>query len=227
MAVPIYTVKNLDSYWERTAYWLEIHDSALQNRAEYGSGCGERGIQKAVLYTAVKLARKHDLNQNIVSSLCLATGRCFPLRGLAELAVIKEYIRENMTDIPLDTFEVDTIEHGMDHTGDMVTPQLDELLRKYYSDDESVTEVNLARFLQKYLNLHRHELESVSIYNAGKYIGSIMDRAENEYETAYRLLPDYVPPEVPQHVRDKIIKDLLSYMEWEKGETTAIYKYIW
>ena len=23
MAVPIYTVKNLDSYWERTAYWLD------------------------------------------------------------------------------------------------------------------------------------------------------------------------------------------------------------
>ena len=111
--------------------------------------------------------------------------------------------------------------------GNVVTPQLDELLRKYYSDDESVEEVNLVRFLQKYLNIHREELKTVSAYEAGKTVGSIMDRVEYEYETSYRLLPNYVPMIVPQGVRDRIIKDLREFIEWEGSEVTGIYKCVW
>ena len=227
MAVPLYTVKNLDEYWERTAYWLGFHESALQSKAEYGCAISERGVQNVVLSTARKLAKAHRLNIDIVSLLCLATGRCFPDHGHAEMAVIKDDIRKNRADVPLDTFEVDTIEYGLDHQGNMVTPQLDELLRKYFAEDESVAEVNLVRFLQKYLNMNRDELKEISIYEAGKVIDGIMDRAVHEYETSYRLLPDFVPPAIPPHIREQIIRDFRIYTEQDERRIDYIYGYIW
>ena len=71
------------------------------------------------------------------------------------------------------------------------------------------------------------ELKAVSAYEAGKTVGNIMDRAEYEYETSYRPLPNYVPMVVPQGVRDQIIKDLREFIEWEGSEVTGIYKCVW
>ena len=227
MVVRLMNVENIDSYWKRVSQSLSLGDSFLRGKAEYDSVCSELGIQKGVLYAADRQARKHGLNPDIVSVLCQATGYCFPNRGHAEMAVIKEFITENKLNIPLDTFEVDAIEYNLYNMGNVVTPQLDELLRKYYSDDESVEEVNLVRFLQKYLNINREELKAVSAYEAGKTVGNIMDRAEYEYETSYRPLPNYVPIVVTQGVRDQIIKDLREFIEWEGSEVTGIYKCVW
>ena len=150
MAVPKMNVKDIDRYWERLSSNLAFLSGYLQRKAEYGSRVSERGIQGVVLSAAKRIAKERNLNVDLVSSLCHAVALCFPERGFAELAIIREYLRKNNVDIALDTLEIDAIEHTIHTSGAVVTPELDTLLHKYYSDDESVPEVNLVRFLQKY-----------------------------------------------------------------------------
>lgn len=227
MSVHLYEVKDIKKYWEFCAKNLEMTQTIyLRNKAEYGLDCSERGVQMCVLSSAERLARKYKLNENIVFVICTLVGCCFPKRGFAEMAVIKEYVRENITDVSLNTFEIDVIEYILDKIGNVVTPQLDELLHKYYSDDTTVAEVNLVRFLQKYMNMHREELKLISIYEAGHSIGEIMKRAESEYETSYRLLPNYDPPVVPKNIRDQIVKELREFIEYE-GLPGGIYDFVW
>ena len=106
MVVRLMNVENIDSYWKHVSQSLSLGDSFLRGKAEYGSVCSELGIQKGVLYAADRQARKHGLNPDIVSVLCRATGYCFPNRGHAEMAVIKEFITENKLNM-LDAIDAD------------------------------------------------------------------------------------------------------------------------
>ena len=226
MAVPKMNVKDIDRYWERLSNNLAFLSGYLQRKAEYGSRVSERGIQGVVLSAAKRIAKERNLNVDLVSSLCQAVALCFPERGFAELAVIREYLRKNNVDIALDTLEIDAIEHTIHTSGAVVTPELDTLLHKYYSDDESVPEVNLVRFLQKYLNLHRELLRACSFSQSGQTIDAIMKQAEQEYETAYRLLPDPIVLPVPQKIKEEIEERLLTFMEYYDDMHAGIYEAI-
>jgi len=214
MSVPKMDVKDIERYWELLSSGMSTLSRSLQGKAEYGSHASERGVQYIVLSTAERIARERNMHVTLVSVLCQAVALCFPARGFAELAVIKEFIKNNNLEIALDTLETDTIEYAIYTSGPIVTPELDMLLHKYYSDDESVPEVNLVRFLQKYLNLHRESLRERSFADSGQAIDAIMKKAEHEYKTAYRLLPDPVVPSVPQNIREEIEEKILQFIEY-------------
>ena len=166
------------------------------------------------------------MNVNLVSALCKAVALCFPTRGVAELNVIKDFIKKKNLDINLDTFEIDVIEYIIYDSGSIVTPELDIILHKYYSDDESVAEVNLVRFLQKYLNMNRKLLLGCSLSDAGHIVDEIMKSAKVEYETSYRLLPDTTASSVPQNVKDEIEKNIEECIEFLGDINVGIYAVI-
>ena len=95
MSVLKMNVKDIEQYWQRLSKNLSYVFSFLQRKTEYGSCASESGVQRIVLFTAQKIAREHNLNVNIVSSLCQAIALCFPTKGFAELSVIKEFIKRN------------------------------------------------------------------------------------------------------------------------------------
>lgn len=224
MTVIKMNVKDIEQYWERLSENLSYSFYYLQRKAEYGSCVSERGVQYIVLSTAKNIAKEYNMNVNLVSSLCQAVGLCFPTRGFAELAVIKEMIEKNHMDISLETLEIDAIEHVIYQSGATVTPELDLLLHKYYSDDESIPEVNLVRFLQKYLNLHRELLCECSFANSGQVVDEIMKKAEYEYKTSYRLLSDSIAKDVPQNIKEEIEKNMLTFIEFYDDIRSAIYE---
>lgn len=86
--------------------------------------------------------------------------------------------------------------------------------------------VNLVRFLQKYLNMNRKLLVDCSFANSGKVVDEIMKCAKSEYETSYRLLPDTIPSPVPQNIKAEIEKDLLEYIDYFEDVNAAIYESI-
>lgn len=219
-------VKDIDQYWERLSVGLSYLFPCLQEKAEYGLCVSERGIQQVVLFAAKKIASECNMNVKLVSALCQAVAICFPARGFAELSVIKEFIKKNNIDIVLDTLEIDTIEYAIYQYGSTVTPELDVLLCKYYSDDESVPEVNLVRFLQKYLNLHRELLRESSFDNLGQVVDVIMKKAKDEYETSYRLLPDPIILSVPQNVKEEIEENIRTFIDFFDDASVGIYEMI-
>lgn len=227
MSVPKWNVKDLDQYWNRLSANLSYLCRSLQGKAEYGSCVSERGIQSSVLFTAEKIARELSMNVDIVSSLCQAVALCFPERGHAELSIIKEFIKKNNLNIALDTLELDAIEHCVYESGATVTPEFDIVLHKYYSDDETVREVNLVRFLQKYLNLNRNLLSACSFNDSGEIIDGIMKQAKTEFETSYRLLPDPDAVSVAQNIKDEIENKVHEFIEYYKDDISkGIYEVI-
>ncbi len=226
MAVLKMTVKDIEEYWERLSDNLTYLLHYLKGKAEYGSCAGENGVQHIVLFTAEEIARERSLNVNVVSALCKAVALCFPTRGFAELAVIKEFIQKKNLDIALDTLEIDTIEYIIYDSGSTVTPELDNILHKYYSDDESIAEVNLVRFLQKYLNMNRKLLFECSFADSGRVADEIMKCAKAEYETSYRLLPDTIASPVPQNIKDEIEANIVTFIEFSDDVTAGIYQAI-
>ena len=168
MSVLKMNVKDIDQYWQRLSDNLSYLINYLKGKTEYGHCISESGIQHIILFTAEKIARESNLNVNLVSALCKAVALCFPTRGVAELNVIKDFIKKNL-DIKLDTFEIDVIEYIIYDSGSIVTPELDIILHKYYSDDESVAEVNLVRFLQKYLNM-KHLIDCFQIQRSHLFL---------------------------------------------------------
>lgn len=226
MSVQMMNVKDINQYWERLSVSLSYLNRYLQGKAEYGSCVGESGVQRIVLFTAEKIARDCNLNVNLVSVLCQSVALCFPTRGFAELAVIKEFIKKNNMAIALETLEIDAIEYAVYESGSTVTPELDKILHKYYSDDESVPEVNLVRFLQKYLNLNRKLLCGCSFADSGQVVDEIMKRAKDEYEISYRLLPDSIIQPVPQYVKEEIEVNALTFIEYHNDLRIGIYKVI-
>ena len=219
-------VKDINQYWERLSVSLSYFNRFLQRKAEYGSNVSEKGIQGSVLFTAKEIARERNMNEHLVSSLCQAVAYCFPERGLAELNVIKDFIKKNNIDVALDRVEIEAIEYAIYESGAVVTPELDDMLSKYYSNDESAPEVNLVRFLQKYLNLNRNLLCECSFSSSGKVIDEIMKRAKMEYELSYRLLPDVIIQPVPEKVKAEIEGTLLTFIEYNKDEYVGIYEAI-
>ena len=219
-------VKDINQYWERLSVSLSYFNRFLQRKAEYGSNVSEKGIQGSVLFTAKEIARERNMNEHLVSSLCQAVAYCFPERGLAELNVIKDFIKKNNIDVALDRVEIEAIEYAIYESGAVVTPELDDMLNKYYSNDESAPEVNLVRFLQKYLNLNRNLLCECSFSSSGKVIDEIMKRAKTEYELSYRLLPDVIIQPVPEKVKAEIEGTLLTFIEYNKDEYVGIYEAI-
>ena len=226
MSVLKRNVKDIDQYWERLSKNLSYVFQFLQRKAEYGSCVSESGVQRIVLFTAQKIAREYNLNVNIVSTLCQAVALCFPTRGFAELSVIKEFIKRNNIDIALDTLEIDAIEYDIFEYGLTVTPELDNLLHKYYSNDESIPEVNLVRFLQKYLNMNRKLLFECPFANSGQVVNEIMKRAKEEFEISYRLLPEIIPLSIPQRIKEEIEKDIMISIEFFDDIEEAIYRVI-
>ena len=220
-------VRDIEAYWERLSEHLSFYHNFLQRKSEYGSCASEAGVQWIVLSTAESIAREHGLHVNMVSCLCQAVSFCFPKRGYAELCVIKDLIRKNGWDIPLSTLEIDAIEYFIDHrVGSTVTPELDALLKAYYSEDESVPEVNLVRFLQKYLRLHRAALQEGSILQAGQVTGEIMEQARKAYETDYRLLPDPPAPALPPEVLAKIEEYVNVFVDYYKDAYKGVYRVV-
>ena len=226
MSVQMMNVKDINQYWERLSVSLSYLNRYLQGKAEYGSCVGESGVQRIVLFTAEKIAKDCNLNVNLVSVLCQSVALCFPTRGFAELAVIKEFIKKNNMAIALETLEIDAIEYAVYESGSTVTPELDKILHKYYSDDESVPEVNLVRFLQKYLNLNRKLLCGCSFADSGQVVGEIMKRAKDEYEISYRLLPNSIIQPVPQNVKEEIEVNALAFIEYHNDLRIGLYKVI-
>ena len=226
MLVQIRNVKDIDQYWERLSVNLSYLNRYLQGKAEYGSCVSERGVQRSVLFTAEKIAREYNLNVNLVSALCQSVALCFPTRGYAELAVIQEFIKKNYVAIALETLEIDAIEYAVYESGLTVSPELDKILHKYYSDDESVPEVNLVRFLHKYLNLNRKLLLECSFADSGMVVNEIMKRAKDEYEKSYRLLPNPIIQPVPQNVKEEIEANVLSFIEYYNDFRIGLYKVI-
>lgn len=218
------SVKDIDKYWERLSSSLTLLLDYLQRKAEYGSNASEKGIQYIVLSTAEKIAREQCLNENLVSALCKAVALCFPAKGFTELAVIKEFIEKKNLDIDLNTLEIDTIEYIIWDSGSTITPELDSILRKYYSNDESIAEVNLVRFLQRYLNMNRKLLFECSFADSGCVVDEIMKRAKAEYEESYRLLPEGVASAVPQNIKDEIEADILASIEFWEDINIGIYR---
>ena len=219
-------VKDINQYWQRLSDNLSYLMHYLKGKAEYGSCASESGVQNIVLFTAEKIARERGMNVNLVSALCKAVALCFPTRGFAELAVIKEYIKKNNLDIDLKTLEIDSIEYIIYDSGSVVTPELDSLLNKYYSDDESVIEVSLVRFLQKYLNMNRELLFECSLADSGYIVDEIMKNAKVEYKTAYRLLPDKIASPVPQNIKDEIEENIVECIEFLGDVNIGIYSAI-
>ena len=226
MSVLKMNVKDIDQYWQRLSKDLSYVFHFLQRKAEFGSCVSESGVQRIVLFTAQKIAREYNLNVNLVSALCQAVALCFPTRGFAELSVIKEFIKRNNIEITLDTLEIDAIEYDIYESGLIVTPELDILLHKYYSNDESIPEVNLVRFLQKYLNMNRKLLFECSLANSGQVVDEIMKRAKEEYEISYRLLPEMITSSIPQKIKEEIEKDIAISIEFFNDINVAIYKVI-
>lgn len=226
MSVLKMNVKDIDWYWERLSYDLSFVFHYLKGKAEYGSCASESGVQRIVLYTALNIAEEDNMNVNMVSSLCQAVALCFPKRGLAELSFIKEFIKRNDLELALDTLEIDAIEYAVYENGIIVTPELNDLLHKYYSNDESVVEVNLVRFLQKYLNMNRNLLLECSFANAGQVVDEIMKRAKEEFEISYRLLPDVITSSIPQGIKEEIEKDISINIEFFDDINVAIYNVI-
>ena len=226
MSVLKMNVKDIDQYWQRLSDNLSYLINYLKGKTEYGHCISESGIQHIILFTAEKIARESNLNVNLVSALCKAVALCFPTRGVVELNVIKDFIKKKNLDINLDTFEIDVIEYIIYDSGSIVTPELDIILHKYYSDDESVAEVNLVRFLQKYLNMNRKLLLGCSLSDAGHIVDEIMKSAKVEYETSYRLLPDTTVSYVPQNVKDEIEKNIEECIEFLGDINVGIYAVI-
>lgn len=226
MAVQLRNVKDINQYWERLSVNLSYLNHCLQGKAEFGSCASESGVQRIVLFTANKAARECNLNADFVSVVCQAVALCFPARGFAELAVLKEFIKKNNIAIALETLEIDAIEYALYISGSTVTPELDKILHTYYSDDESVPEVNLVRFLQKYLNLNRKLLCGCSFADSGLVVEEIMKRAKDEYVTSYRLLPNPIIQPVPQNVKEEIEADALSSIEYHKDVRVGLYEVI-
>ena len=226
MSVLRRTVKDIDQYWQMLSDNLTYLMQYLKGKAEYGSCASESGIQYIVLFTAEKIARESNLNVSLVSALCKAVTLCFPTRGFAELAVIKDFIKKNNLDIDLNILEIDTIEYIISDSGSIVTPELDNILHKYYSDDESIAEVNLVRFLQKYLNMNRNLLLGCSLSDSGHIVDEIMKSAKVEYETSYRLLPDTIASPVPQNIKDEIEENILECIEFLDDINAGIYRVI-
>ena len=226
MSVLKMNVKDIDQYWQRLSNNLSYLINYLKGKTEYGHCISESGIQHIILFTAEKIARESNLNVDLVSALCKAVALCFPTRGVAELNVIKDFIKKKNLDIKLDTFEIDVIEYIIYDSGSIVTPELDIILHKYYSDDESVAEVNLVRFLQKYLNMNRKLLLGCSLSDAGHIVDEIMKSAKVEYETSYRLLPDTTVSSVPQNVKDEIEKNIEECIEFLGDINVGIYAVI-
>lgn len=223
MSVPKMNVKDITQYWEILSGNLSYLSRYLQDKAEYGSCVSERGVQRIVLFTAERLARESNMNVNLVSALCQAVALCFPERGAAELSVIKEYIKNNDMNVVLDTLEIDAIEYIISQSGSIITPELDMMLHHYYSNDESVCEVNLVRFLQKYLNLNRRLLCECSLSDSGQVVDEIMKRAGEEYKISYRLLPDPSIPPVFENIKREIEENLVQFIEFNKDIRTGIY----
>lgn len=229
MAISTMEVIDINKYWERLSASLSTLFSSLQGKAEYGTSASEKGVQSIVLFTAESIARDQNLNVNLVSSLCKAIAVCFPKKGFAELAIIKEFIKSNNVNIALETLEIDAIEYSINFFGSNITPELDMLLHKYYSDDESVPEVNLVRFLQKYLNLHRESLRHCSFSDLGRTVDAIMKKAEYEYKNSYRLLPDpYVTgvTSVPEDVKNEIEENIRLFIKYADTDSSGIYEFI-
>jgi len=224
MLVEKKNVKNIEEYWKRLSANLSFLNHSLQRKSEYGSFASERGIQHIVLFTAINIAREGNLSINIVSALCQAVSLCFPTRGFAELTVIKELIKNNNMAIELETLELDIIEYAIYESGSTVTPELDELLHKYYSNDESVPEVNLVRFLQKYLNLNRKLLFGCSISDSGQIVDEIMKRAMEEYADSYRLLPEPIIQPIPESVKEEIEHNIFTYIDFHDDICVGIYE---
>jgi len=215
MSVTKMKVKDIERYWQVLSDSLShslLH--YLKGKAEYGSCASESGVQHVVLFTAEEIARERNLNVNLVSALCKAVALCFPQRGFAELAVIKEFIKKKNLDMTLDKLEIEAIEYKIYESGCVVTPEFDSILHKFYSDDESIAEVNLVRFLQKYLNMNRRLLFGCSFSDSGHVVDEIMKCAKAEYETSYRLIPDTNASSVPQNIKDEIEANILTYIEF-------------
>ena len=106
--------------------------------------------------------------------------------------------------------------------GGVVTPELYDLLRKYYSGDESVPEVGLVRYLQRYLDENRALLHG-GAEDAGRAAEQILLRAAETYESGRPSLPE--PDSISDELLEATAEALRELYAFDGAD--GVYAYLW
>ena len=76
------------------------------------------------------------------------------------------------------------------------------------------------------MNLNRKLLRECSFADSGQVVAEIMKRAKEEYETAYRLLPDPIIQSLPKNVKNEIEENVLTFIKYHNDIRVGLYEII-
>lgn len=241
--VSVFPVKDDKVYYQQALDTLNIAsylpNGGLGTRAEAGSSRAELGFQKVAQQTARRIARNLGCSAVKAECLTLLVGSFFPKYGHANLPLLLEILNENLRaeqPLTMADFGIRFLEYYLGKNQGFIAPDLDTCLRSYFSGDESIVEVNIARFCQQMvMDVKRAELLLLP-----EHPGALLNQASEEIISAsktgmlqpsaslLRLQAELSEVEFPaltdeakKEVRDRVA-GLCKYF----GCETGVYQYI-
>ncbi len=214
--VPIYTVKDINAYWERLYRNAEYMLGNLRGKHEYGTSqlCSEKGIQRSCSYYAKKLVRKNGANVYKAGAICRLVGLCFPKFGSYGFEAVLRYFDDlGLYFIP-ENIKIHSIEWNLNKSGGVVTPELHKALQDYFNDNVNDEEVKIARACQKKIAQSR-ELMKQGV-RVGDAIDQIMKPFIDEYtsEQPYYIFYERTA-DLPDAVKESVYKDLQEWIDYD------------
>ena len=146
-------VKDLDKYFERLKIGISMSNmwNTLQTKSEFGSNKSEKGYQLVAMSMAGNIARKLNMNSDLAEILTMCKGSFFPAYGNEGKKTILEYLKKHNINITEADLARQYIEYDLTQSGNVITPEFDEMLKALFEDDYETTvpEVELAKICSK------------------------------------------------------------------------------
>lgn len=241
--VPVYAVKDDKVYYQQALDTLNIAsylpNGGLGTRAEAGSSRAELGFQKVAQQTARRIARNLGCSAVKAECLTLLVGSFFPKYGHANLPLLLEILNENLgreEKLTMEEFGVRFLEYYLGKNQGFIAPDLDVCLRAYFAGDDSIPEVDIARFCQQMvMDVKRAELLLLP-----EHPGALLNQASEESISGSktgmlqpsaaltRLQPALSEVEFPALTEEakKEVRDRVAGLCKYFGNETGVYQYI-
>lgn len=199
----------LDKYYERLCTTLEYAQmwQSLQSKAEVGSDRSEKGYQVIAKSMSGRIARSLGYNGNKAEVISMCVGSYFPQYGMEGKRIIEKYISQKGLDIEPSTLAIDCIEHSIS-VDDAVAVDLDEALKAYFANDNTIPEVEIVRISQNTIDAVK-KIESLSNVNGGDLLYKVSEDIIEQSREKGRPTPS-----------DKLNEMLKSLPEQERTKLT-------
>ena len=239
--IQLMNVKDDKKYYERLNIGITMSNmwNSLQTKSEVGLDKSEKGYQQIAKTMSGNIARGLNLDSNLAECLTMCYGAFFPAYGNEGKKAIMQFMRNKGIEMSEADLARNYVEYDLYNSGNVITPEFDRFLQELFDDSKKAItpEVQLARLSGQTLSSIKR-IEMCSKINQVDLLYALTKDVENYCIKTRKLVqsPKFqemlqsVPVrdiEISNTTRNKIYKDLTTFMEFADGEPiNGIYEYI-